>query len=270
MLFSHSLILIPTTHMYLGNIPSNIWHNSTEIFLMPFALFLFWRTYKLLDNSNYSIKEIIIICVLVFINASIKPSFIFCYVVAFPILALLKHRFNKEFFMKIIPVILGIIFIIILKNYVYSSSIYNPMDESSIKIAPFHVWAYFTKNNISLSLISSVFFPICFFLVYYKKIKNNLIIRYSTILFVSSLLIFILLSETGRREFHGNFMWQTIVCNYILFTCCISVFVKLIMDKVKIEKKDIIIFSIFCLHSLSGIIYIIKVLNSDSQWHAFY
>jgi hypothetical protein len=38
--------------IYIGQIPPNVWHNSTTIFLMPFALLLFWSSYKQLVNPQ--------------------------------------------------------------------------------------------------------------------------------------------------------------------------------------------------------------------------
>ena len=39
--------------LYVAQMPPNVWHNSTVIFLMPFAILLFWFTYKqLVEPKN--------------------------------------------------------------------------------------------------------------------------------------------------------------------------------------------------------------------------
>ena len=64
-----------TKVFHLGQLAPNVWHNSTIIFLFPFSILLFFKSYELL----YEDKEIVLgqVTSLVIINALIKPSFLF-------------------------------------------------------------------------------------------------------------------------------------------------------------------------------------------------
>ena len=83
---------------YLGQLVPNVWHNSTVIFLMPFAMLLFFKSYELLfsNNQNTDGKNIIQITVLVIINALIKPSFLFTLLPSVFIFYWYNKFFNKR------------------------------------------------------------------------------------------------------------------------------------------------------------------------------
>jgi hypothetical protein len=50
---------------YLGRFVPFVWHNSTTIFLFPFAIMLFWKQIKVLNPSyKYSINDILILNIL--------------------------------------------------------------------------------------------------------------------------------------------------------------------------------------------------------------
>ena len=74
LLFSNLLLLafsLPTSSIlkgqfYLGQTPPNVWHNSTTILLMPFALVLFWLSYEqIIKPEKRRIFLISIFCVLI-------------------------------------------------------------------------------------------------------------------------------------------------------------------------------------------------------------
>src|SRR5688572_15786914 len=57
---SQNLIYKPSATMSLGYIPVNTWHNSTTIFLMPFALVLFYRSWLFFEkfgSKNYPVDK---------------------------------------------------------------------------------------------------------------------------------------------------------------------------------------------------------------------
>lgn len=64
-------------NLFYGQIVANVWHNSTVIFLMPFALLLFFSSYKMLYTETASKNNFSYIVVLLIVNALIKPSFLF-------------------------------------------------------------------------------------------------------------------------------------------------------------------------------------------------
>lgn len=97
LLFTFSLpsILIFKGLLCSLNFSPNVWHNSTTIFVMPFVILLFWTSLKQL--KEFQVKRLFIITVLIITTVLIKPSFIFVFVVAYPIFFLKTICFQNYF-----------------------------------------------------------------------------------------------------------------------------------------------------------------------------
>jgi hypothetical protein len=255
-----SVINIPglefTKYFIVGQFPPNVWHNSTTIFLMPFAILLFYKSYELINE--YSSKKALIVCLLILLNALAKPSFILCFAVAYPIVLFENYLLSKQFWIRITPLIFT--FFILAAQYVvnfYFSKQMNIPDEGGIKIAPFNVWNKLS-DNWAVSLLLSTVYPLVFLLFYFRNAFRDALYKYAFVLFIVATLIMIFLSETGAREFHGNFLWQGIICNFILFLATCMTHLKIIGSNQKLGTKDKLIFSVLFIHFLTGILYLIK------------
>jgi len=93
-----NLPLIPSKILL---ITSNIWHNPTTIFLMPFAVFLFLDSLFFIKKPNIKRLYKVVFPVLI-VSIFIKPSFFFCFGVVFPVLSFyclkqVKYGFNSLF-----------------------------------------------------------------------------------------------------------------------------------------------------------------------------
>lgn len=246
-----------TKYIYLGQLPPNVWHNSTTIALMPFAVLLYWRSYQLLEK--FELKTLIWIVGLIFLNNLIKPSFFLCFAAVFPLVALIRFKLNKEFFLCLLPVIIG--FVLIIAEYVaiYRLGSYGQEGKSSIAIEPFVWWRIYTEN-IFISFLISTAFPLAYLVFFFKRVKSQPLLYYAYLLFFAATLILILFVEKGHRETDGNFLWQAIISNYILFFAVLTDFVKNILKKNEFNLKDKIIAAVFALHVASGWLYLVKTL----------
>lgn len=251
---------------YLGQTPPNIWHNSTIIFLMPFAILLFWQSVNYVQNPSK--KLLLNLCLLVFLNAIIKPSFIMVFVPAFSFISLLKNKFSKTFFISLIPSIFATVLILLQFLLVFileENSIYEKAEKTSVLISPFEVWSYFSRY-IPLSILVSVAFPLAVSIVYFKKLKHQLMFQYSWLCYFIAITIFALLVEAGPRKLHLNFSWQNIVCCYILFLVTGKYWIQYIQERNKLFKADFFILGIFILHFLSGLAYILRLFLRNTYY----
>jgi len=266
--FSLPSILILDNIYYLSNFPANIWHNSTVIFVMPFVVLLFWNSIKQISDYKYSRTFIIVF--LIAINIVIKPSFIFVYIIAYPLLIFLKYKFTRSFWINLIPVIVAIVFVIIQFYFIFISST-NNTNESSVKIDLFNVLYHWTRSThwyqilfITLStILSSYLFPIVLLIRNKNLLKQDMVL-FAVLCSTISILIFYVLSETGSREFDGNFIWQTFICSFLMFFVCVIQLLKLIFTtetRFKAYKIEIII---FLLHFISGIYYFYRMISSGT------
>ncbi|AWA29258.1 hypothetical protein HYN48_03675 [Flavobacterium magnum] len=266
--FSLPSILFLDNIYYLANFPANIWHNSTIIFAMPFVVMLFWVSLK--QISEYKHTRTLAIIFLIALNIVIKPSFIFVYVIAFPLINLLRFKFGRHFWLNLIPVVAAFIFVILQYYYVFISA-ETITTQSSVKIHFFNVLAHWTGSThwyqilfiVLSTVISSYLFPLVFLTRNRGLLKQDMVL-FAVFCAVIGLLIFYALSETGAREFDGNFIWQTFMCSFLLFFVCIVQLLKSIFDNPlgwKAYKIEIIAFS---LHLISGIYYFYRLISLDT------
>jgi hypothetical protein len=268
MIFAFSLpsILIFKGLYYKYNFPPNVWHNSTTIFVMPFVVLLFWVSLKQLKVFNQ--KRLIMIMALILVNALVKPSFLFVYLLAYPILLFEKYLFSKLFWINLIPIIVALLLIIAEYYFIYTGP--KAEDNSSVAISFFYLfnninvelnWIYITIILIS-TIVSGYLFPLVL-LVRNRALLKEDMIRFALICAFFGQIISNTFYETGGRALHGNFYWQNFMCLFLLFFVCILQLLQLISANQNSWKKYRIEISIFALHFLSGILYFIKILVTN-------
>lgn len=246
---AQNLIYKFSATMALGYIPVNTWHNSTTITLMPVALLLFFKSYDFVLSRQESFfgKEALLLLMLTVLSVLIKPSYFFVFVMAFPLFWFLNNRFSKPLLGVVIICAAGLAAMLIVRHYVYTGS------GSQVVIKPFEAWRTWSAN-IPLSFVSSVAFPLTVLLLYPRKVMTDKMLQYAWLSFLTGLFIYIMLNESGVRAIHGNFSWQTIICNFILFLSSV-----IFLMNQKTDLKSRVAFAVFALHVATGIIFIAKL-----------
>ncbi|MEO6455960.1 MAG: hypothetical protein ABIN97_17900 [Ginsengibacter sp.] len=251
---------------YLGQLAPNVWHNSTIIFLFPFAILLFFKSYELLyaDKFNKNLQWQIFILIL--LNALIKPSFLFTVIPAVLFLFCLKvvnGNNQKISIIKTIPFIAGSFFIgieyFIIYRLNYSSKVMSAIDDSKVILSPFEVWSHFS-TNIPVAIITSCFFPIVYIFFTGGRILKNKLVLFSALNFVFGVCIWIFFAESGFRKFHGNFYWQVVITIYLFFFSLLLHFINSVKANELSKIKQAFIAGAFILHLLWGIFYWLKII----------
>ncbi|MBI4645668.1 MAG: hypothetical protein HY738_03485 [Bacteroidia bacterium] len=161
---------------------------------------------------------------------------------------------SSIFWYNILPVAIGVILFIAQYLYIYNI---NPVDsKDGIAVAPF----LFLSNWINLKLLpftvlASITFPLVLFISYFNTLKKELIVKYAVALFTVALLIGFTFIETGHRRWDGNFMWQAIVCSFILYLVACKQLLKIYLTKgvdLRIKFNTVV----FLLHFIIGIVYL--------------
>lgn len=248
----------------LGKQSPTIWHNSTLIFVMPFALALFFSSYQYLESGSNQL--LIQMAVWGGLNVMAKPSFFFCFACVFPLMSLFRFGWTREWLKSLIPVILGG-FLLVLQYYliylfVSEKSIAAP---STIEIRPFYVWHHYANGHIIWSWIASVAFPLVCLVVFPHWLKGRMM-QYALLLTGVGYLIYSLLVEVGPREFHGNFGWQVIVCNFIWFMVSWGN----LLSEIQARSRSKLIFTglviLFGLHVLTGFGYLFAAFFTQNAF----
>lgn len=250
---------------YLGYFPPNVWHNSTTIFVMPFALLLYWLS--VLQLREYKKKRMWLILLLVLINAFAKPSYLFVFFIIFPLFSFYKYRLSGTFVHSLIPVIICAAAVITEYLFIYE---YSGSTNDGVAFNPL----FFYKNHLIsdagifiqfiIFMTGSYFFPLIMLIKNPVLLKNNIPLNFALISVFTGLLIFFTITETGSRLTHANFIWQVIICNFILFFILTFGLLNLIRINQYKLKKFIPEISAYALHVISGIGYLLFVLITKS------
>lgn len=261
-----SLVLLKGLY-YKFNFPPNIWHNSTTIFVMPFVILLFWLSVKQLKEFNQ--KRLLLILGLIVLNALVKPSFLFVYFLAYPLLLFKKYLFSKLFWINLIP-ILGAI-ILIITEYFLIYNVAKTDGNDSVAISLFYLYNntntdlnwFYILTILTSTIISSFLFPIVL-LMKNRELFNVNMVQLAILCVFFGLIISNTFYETGGRALHGNFLWQNYMCSFLLFFVCIFQLLKLISVNQNNWKKYRLEISVFCLHFFSGLGYFLKIIVTDA------
>lgn len=242
---------------YLGQFSPNLWHNSTTIFLMPFALLLFFEALHYVENPEWSVVWRMSLWVV--LGALIKPSFLFAFVPVFPLVVLWKYKFGVPFFKALIPLVFSFLGIAWVWIYNFITNTYN--EGGGIEVAPFKVWSNWSEN-IPLSTLASLAFPLAVVLAEPSSLKRRLDLRFAWWMMAPALLVYILFAEKGSNWIvvASNFSWQLIVCNFILFMVSLKAVFQMDQEtKWFGYPRRTLLLGLFLLHVLFGVLYLVKI-----------
>lgn len=250
--------------MYLGYYVPNVWHNSTILCMMPFAILTFFLSIRQL--KEYEKKRNGLITLFVALGVLVKPSFFFIWGVAYPICMFVRYRFSKEFFYSLIPVVIGLLFVL----YEYLT-IFNSGDaEVVINVLPLFTTVFWSSHWLCLAI--SLALPMTFVLLYWEEVYKDLEFWFILVMLVVALGISWCCHETGDRIMHGNFGWQVVpamwfVYYYVLKTALNSEREKRLIEqkptssvKVAFVTKGKVFLCIYLLHVAVGIFYLGRFL----------
>ena len=254
-------IFLSADNMYMGYYVPNVWHNSTILCMMPFAIACYLLSVKQFkqytDRRNKYISLFLVLSVLV------KPSFFFVYVIAYPIIMLSQYGLSKTFSKSLLPLLAGGICLV----YEYVTIYYSGVnDGSSVVIDIAQLFTLDFWQSRILYLVVSLSLPLLFLCLYGRTIVRDPEFWFVLIMLVCGLGIMWCCRETGPRATHGNFGWQTIaamwfVYFYMLKTATNSE-VLLLPQRGGYSQKIMLI--IFGLHVIMGFVYLGKFLVTKS------
>lgn len=205
-------IFLSADNMYLGYYVPNVWHNSTILCMMPFAIACYLLSVKQFkqytDRHNKYISLFLVLSVLV------KPSFFFVYVIAYPIIMLGQYGLSKTFSKSLLPLLAGGICLV----YEYVTIYYSGVnDGSSVVIDIAQLFTLDFWQSHILYLVVSLSLPLLFLCLYGRTIVRDPEFWFVLIMLVCGLGIMWCCRETGPRATHGNFGWQAIAAMWFVY-----------------------------------------------------
>ena len=242
--------------IYLGQGSPNIWHNVTLWAVKPFALLSVIFIIKAIQTK----KNLYYILTILALIASLfaKPSFAIIFLPALAIFALIKNLKDKQFI--IFYIILGTLSIAVLL-YQFTHT-FNSGD-SKVIFDFLGVWSQ-ASQNILLSIILALAFPLLFLLLESKVIHNDYILLSWLQIFIG-IMFYAFFAQTGRFYSHGNFGWSYMIAMSLLYLFSIIKFFE-IYNQLHVFKRYMLLL-LLIIQVLTGIYYFVKVMQGQNPMY---
>lgn len=250
-------VFLTTNNMYFQYCVPNVWHNSTILCMMPFAIITYFLSVRQFEEYDIRRNGWIALCVV--LATLVKPSFFFIYAVAYPICMFVRYRFCKEFFFSLIPIVLGCLCVCYEFMTIYSGEDGNGV---AISVLPLFTVAFWKSRLMYLAV--SMALPLLFVLFYWKEIFKDMEFWFVLIMLVMALGIAWCCCETGSRANHGNFSWQVVSAMWFVYYYILKTILKrnkALRDntntkrQIMVNKGFIVLYGI---HVAMGILYLMK------------
>ena len=255
-------IFLSAKNMYTGYYVPNVWHNSTILCMMPFAIICYLLSVK--QFEQYSDKRNKYLTLFLALSTLIKPSFFFVYVIAYPIIMLSRYGLGKEIYRSLIPLLVGGICLALEYLTIYYK---GGNDGSSVVIDIMQLFTLSFWKSHALYLVVSLSLPLLFLCIYARKIYTDSEFWFVLIMIVCGLGMMWCCKETGPRATHGNFNWQAIAAMWFVYYYILKTAIKDSEEHALLHRggdsPTIIIFA-FGLHVIMGFIYLGKFIVTNN------
>ncbi|MBO4882289.1 MAG: hypothetical protein J5570_02110 [Lachnospiraceae bacterium] len=261
----------------LGAFSINPLYNPTHMAARPFALLCFMLLCDLweLEGSRKSVffglskkKTLILLAIVLFISATAKPVFAEMFIPAVGIVMLFRCRSVKYLKENLLPAFassLSTVIYILIMYLLYVKLGGSYADSEGAVITPFlQVWSYFSEN-IPLSIVFMMSFPIYILVIDCKNYLSSNIGKLGTVSFAVGFLEAAFLGEGGEKLYHGNFIWPMMFGALLLWASSMLHF--LTLDKKASTRFTRILICIGWILILIHVHYGFQYLFESFEWN---
>lgn len=256
---------------YIKGQPSpNYWMNGTVLASWPFAVLLFWQSYRQLQSPEAGWwRRMLLWLVLLVVS---KPSYAFVFALVYPLFLAGRHGFGRAVRRHFVPLgLLGLLvaieyyLVFLQKDSVYVR-VFNRGEASGVDVCLFCVWKLYS-SNIPLSVLAGVAFPVATAMAFWRELRQKLLFWYAWAGFFTAIAISAVFTQKGEEFTCWNFRWQTYIAAYLLFTVSVLfVWEKISADGYRMNGRTRRLAFLFLLHLLSGFVYIVKMWWTRSHY----
>lgn len=241
---------IPLTgKLYLPQGSPNVWHNPTYIVMQPYALLLFYFTYKCLTNIKDVKKDYLLFSLMSVVSCVAKPSYT---VIIIPVIfiyclytLLNNNTTNIKKYFWITVSLFPTIGVLVFQYYVtFSSSV-----STGIKFGTF---LNLNLIGIILATLAIITLPLVYCVTGNMKFCNPQLILLAVSSFLVGWLQYFFLYEKGNAD--GNFAWGYFMSIFVMYFC-------LFVDYIQNPKKLRIFEVLFLTQVLVGLTYFARLLT---------
>jgi len=258
---------------YIAGQPSpNYWMNGTLAASYPFAIALFWQSYRQLrqPSPNGWRWQLLLIVLL----AVSKPSYLFVFGLVYPAFLIGNHFRNRRVLLThLAPLALAGLLLTVeyYLVFIHPQSVYvqdfNLGRTSGVVFRPLEVWRLYS-SNIPLSILAGVLFPLGVAVSYWSELRSRLLFWYAWAGFGAAIAVSAAFMQTGEEYYNWSFRFQHYIAAYLLFL----VSVLFVWEKIRLNGYRLRggklwwSVGVFALHLGAGIVYLAKMWWTRSYY----
>ncbi len=255
----------------MGILTPNPYWNATYLAVRPLTIATFFLGIDLLAEYEtvLSWKKVTAFGVLVFLCTFTKPSFTFILVPTGAVILLYRLLKNKGktwkntllFCLSLLPT--GVLLLYQFSNVFTGTN--SHAEETGIGFELFKAWHVYS-NNIPLSLVMALAFPIAVLVLNMRQMKNDGGVRLAWQLWLTGFLTFLICYEKGFRFSHMNFSWGYMHGLFFVFMVSILQMIRNLMRKGTLSKRLMSVPEIvlFAYHLICGIVFWVYMYQGNN------
>ncbi|UCR89697.1 hypothetical protein [Mycetocola spongiae] len=254
-------------NLYLGHLSANVWHNSTNVMVAPFAIAAFYT--GILFLRKQTVRSAAVFSGLIVLSTLCKPNFSLALLPVIGIAAIIVLIQNRTAIMPALKLI-SIAFIPVAALLALQYTIVflsGSVRETKLGISPFAVWSHFS-DNISYFLVLSLAGPVLMLLAMTPLARRSLEIQVSWLTLLVAIAQYGLLVEVfpdGSISFEGNWTWGSYTAITVVFIFSM-IFMLRQLDVPKLDPWPRVALFLAGLavaaHTFSGIYYLLNVAKT--------
>jgi hypothetical protein len=211
--------LLTFPKLYFGYLQTVTYHNPTVNALKPLALALF----LLIEGRLLALarpidrRALITLAALTLVSTMTKPSYALALVPALVIYGLLRlQSIDRQSYSRALFAIAACSGTAIAWQFVFLFHTHNKGE--GVAFAPFQLIHLYEPSvlRFALKALASIAFPLTIAILR-RRDRSDEPLALAWITFATAMAWFVLLTETGTRSFHGNFIWGVQIALFILF-----------------------------------------------------
>lgn len=239
-----------------GHIWPNTWHNSTVIVLMPFALWLSYRSLRWEGRANPWVLGGI--CVL---GVCAKPSFFFVWGPAYMLLLLAARAKIAEW----LPLLAGVMAMGAQYALIYWMDVGNlaPGERTTgVVLAPGAVWGLFTLPwAMPVSVLMGALFPLS--VAYLRQGRMSVQSWIGGLMYMGAIAIFFLFAEEGFRWTHANLGSQVVPATFICYLYVLIDYLRYLDKNPSRRRSTYLPIGLLLLQGVFGLYYVYGLLFTN-------
>jgi hypothetical protein len=257
--------------IYLGNVTANVWHNSTQMFALPFALAAFVAAVALLRAPTAS--RALLCGLLILISTMAKPNYTLALLPVLGLALLWTMRLARTRPVRQLAVIcLAFLPAVLLLGSQYLLVFGSKgVRETQLVVAPLAVWSAYSVS-IPVSIGLSIAGPLAVLLVLPKRWRNNEAMVLAWLVLGVSVLQLTLLAErlaSGAIAMDGNFFWGSYSAIFMVFLVSAILLARAFLDGPTSRGRRAAMVAaavVLSLHAGSGIYYVVRAAVTSTAY----